>query len=97
MPLSINLLVSYLYQDPTQAGIDQTLPTGLITIFEGPGEIGTLIYDTTYAISVNSLLRCNSLGFLSANSVLTGKIIGITVSPPTASNPELVFKLSIEY
>ena len=92
-----NVKISYLYKDTSTSGLDQTLPTGLITIFEGAGEIGTFIYDTTYAIAVNDLLRCNADGFLSTHSALTGKVCGIVVSPPSASNTEMIFRLNIEY
>ena len=89
--------VSYLYADPNKAGMDETLPTGLISIANNQGEISNLVYDTSNIIAVGDSLKCDADGFLSTDSSLTGKDVGYVTVAPTSDKPALVFMLDIEY
>ena len=86
--------VSYLYEDQTLTGLDQTLGSGLAATLEDPGEVATLVYDTSKAYALMASLYCD------ANSYLTstdggGSVVGKVTKPPTAENPELHFKLTV--
>ena len=96
IPNGTHVKVNYLYKDPNTSGVDQTVPTGLISILEGEGQIGTLIYDTSAVFAINDLLHCNADGYLSTASGLSGKVVGIVTQAPTANDQELIFKLSIQ-
>lgn len=88
-------LVSYRYKDPNKAGIDQTMASGKVALFEGYGEIGTLIYDTSVAYTLGGLIYFTATGIpttASANSAVTfGKITKV----PTAADPELQIKVTL--
>ena len=95
IPAGRTVYVSYSYKDMNIAGVDQTVATGLVTIFNLPGEIGTMVYDTGHDITVGDEVHCNADGLLSTDTGLTTHLIGHVTQKPTAENPELVLLMNI--
>jgi len=86
--------VSYLYEEPTLTGIDQTLGSGLAATLEDRGDIATLVYDTAQTYTIMQSLYSNADGYLT-NQSGGGSIVGKVTKPPTADNPELWFKMTV--
>jgi len=87
------IYVSYLYQDPNQAGIDQTLGSGQAAMLEGVGEIATLVYDPECAYTLMNAVYCNDDGIITSST--GSKVIGYVTKVPSAENPELNLKISL--
>jgi hypothetical protein len=87
------LLISYLYLDPNLIGIDQTLGSGKAATLEDNGEIGTMIYDTSKAYTLNASLYVNSAGYLTTTA--GAAVVGMVTKPPTSEDPELHFKMKL--
>jgi hypothetical protein len=88
------MLVSYMYEDPTLTGIDQTLGSGMAAVLEDQGEIASLVYDTSKAYTLMGYVYSNASGYLtSANG--GGAKVGIVTKVPSAEDPELRFKLNV--
>jgi hypothetical protein len=88
------VLVTYLYEDTTLTGLDQTLGSGLAATLEDPGEVATLVYDTSKAYTLMGSLYADANGYLTSTDG-GGTVVGKVTKVPTAENPELHFKLSI--
>ena len=86
-------LITYLYEDPTLTGIDQTLGSGMAATLEDRGEAATLVYDTSVAYTLMGPLYVNASGYLTSASGSTA--VGKVTKVPTADNPELCFKLTV--
>lgn len=85
--------ITYLYEDPTLTGLDQTLGSGMAATLEDRGEAATLVYDTSKVYALMGNLYVNSEGYLTSASGST--IVGKVTKVPTADNPELCFKLTV--
>jgi hypothetical protein len=86
--------ITYLYEDPTLTGLDQTLGSGMAATLEDRGEAATLVYDTSVVYTLMGNLCVNSAGYLTSDpggSTVVGKVTKV----PTADNPELCFKLTV--
>ena len=88
------VLISYMYEDPTLTGLDQTMGSGLAATLEDPGEVATLVYDTSKAYALMGDLYSDANGYLTSTDG-GGTAVGKVTKVPTAENPELHFKLSI--
>lgn len=88
-----NVLVSYRYTDPNLSGIDQTLGSGKVAIIEEPGEIATLVYDTSRSYTLGDKLYVNAAGNITNASGTTA--IGFVTKVPSNDNAELHLKLKI--
>jgi len=86
------IYVSYLYLDPNQTGIDQTLGSGQAAMLEGSGEIATLVYDAGKTFSLNGLVYVNALGMLTNTGTYS---IGVVTKVPSADDPELGVKITL--
>jgi hypothetical protein len=91
---SDTVLVSYLYQDPDLSGIDQTLGSGMAATLEDNGEIATLVYDTAKAYTLMGSLYSDANGYLTSTNG-GGSVVGKCTQVPTASDPELRYKLTV--
>ena len=87
--------VTYLYEDPTLTGIDQTLGSGMAATLEDWGDVATLVYDTSQTYTIMCNLYANATGYITSYSGGGGSIIGSCTKPPTSDNPELWLKLKI--
>lgn len=91
---SDTIYVTYLYEDSSLTGIDQTLGSGMAATLEDNGEIATLVYDTGQTYSLMGSLYSDANGYLTSTNG-GGSVVGICTKVPTANNPELHFKLSL--
>jgi hypothetical protein len=90
------LTIQYRYTDPNLTGIDQTLGSGNASYLSDPCEVATLVYDTTRSYSVGDTLYVTTGALVTNNnSGTTTATIGTVTKPPTASDPELYFRLRI--
>jgi len=84
--------ITYMYEDPTLTGLDQTLGSGMAATLEDRGEAATLVYDTSAVYTLMGNLYVNASGYLtSSGTVVVGKVTKV----PSADNPELHFKWTI--
>ena len=88
------VLVTYSYEDTSLTGIDQTLGSGMAATLEDPGEVATLVYDTSKAYTLMGSIYSDANGYLTSTNG-GGTAVGKVTKVPTAENPELHFKLSI--
>jgi len=88
------IYVTYMYQDMSLTGIDQTLGSGCAATIEDFGELATLVYDTSVAYSIMAKLYSDANGYLTTTSG-GGAVVGYVTKVPTVDDPELHFKLSI--
>jgi hypothetical protein len=86
--------VSYLYEDATLSGIDQTLGSGCAATLEDQGEIATLVYDTSKAYTLMDSLYSNASGYLTSTNG-GGSVVGKVTKVPTAEDAELRYKLVV--
>jgi len=90
---STAVLVSYLYEDASLYGIDQTLGSGMAATIEGVGDIATLVYATSVQYTLNGALYVDSSGYIT--SAGGSKQIGKVTKVPDSENPELHFKMNL--
>jgi len=88
------VLISYMYEDPNLTGLDQTAGSGLAATLEDPGEIATLIYDTSKSYTLMGNLYANANGYLTSTNG-GGSVVGKVTKVPTADDPELRYKLQV--
>lgn len=93
-PTTGTWLISYLYEDSSLIGIDQTLGSGKAATLEGDCEVATLVYDTSKAYTLNGNLYSTSTGYVTS-TYGGGSVVGRCTKTPTATDPELHFKLKI--
>ena len=91
----VTALISYRYQDPNKTGLDQTAGSGKVAVFEGYGEIGTLIYDTSVAYSLGAPVYFTATGLPTTASAGGAVKIGSVIQVPSNSNPELQIKVTL--
>jgi hypothetical protein len=88
--------VSYVYEDASLTGIDQTMGSGKAATLEDEGEVATLLYTPNSATAYTMMcpLYANADGYVTATDG-GGSHLGVLTKLPTASDPELHFKLKI--
>jgi hypothetical protein len=86
-------LISYWSADASKYGLDQTVGSGKVTSWEGIGEVGTLVYDTTQAYTLGGGVYFTADGIPTSNSAGGAVKIGTITKAPSASSPELCFKV----
>ena len=84
--------VSYRYEDTTIAGIDETMGSAKVTLWEGEGEFTTLVYDTGSVYNLDSKLYCSTAGLLTTTTTGT-VVVGRVTQAPSASDASLRFVL----
>ena len=91
----VYVVISYLYNDTTISGIDQTLGSGKASYLSDPCEIATLVYDTTSstAYTLGCTLYSSTTGYITATS--NGTAIGTCTKIPTNTDPELWARIRI--
>lgn len=82
------------YRDIYISGIDDTLGSGKVALIEDTGEVATLMYDTTAAWTLGANVGFTTAGLVTVRTS-SNTIIGTVTKVPTASEPELCFKLNI--
>ena len=95
---AVYVVVSYLYNDTTVSGIDQTLGSGKAAYLSDPCEIATLVYDTasTTAYTLGANIYSSATGYITASTPGgTATVIGSVTKIPTASDPELWVRVRI--
>jgi hypothetical protein len=94
--LAVN--ASYLYEDNTISGVDDTLGSGLASYLSDPCEIATLIYDTVSATAytLGCPIYSTTTGYLTASTPGgSAYTVGTCTKIPTNSDPELWVRVRI--
>lgn len=94
----VYIAISYLYNDTTVSGIDQTLGSGKAAYIADPAEIATLVYDTASATAytLGANVYSSTTGYITASTPGgTATVIGSVTKIPTAADPELWVRLRI--
>jgi hypothetical protein len=94
----VYVAVSYLYNDTSVSGIDQTLGSGKAAYLSDPCEIATLVYDTasTSAYTLGGIAYVSTTGYISATAAGgSNYAIGTFTKLPTNEDPEVWVRVRI--
>jgi hypothetical protein len=87
---------TYLYEDTTNAGLDQTLGSGCASYISDPAEIALSIYDTACQYTLGASVYSSTTGYVTATAPGgSNYTIGTVTKVPTASDPELYIRVRI--
>jgi len=89
----LDVLVSYMY-NVQEAGVDETLGSGKTAIIRGTGEIETLVFDTSEAITLGDSLYSVG-GILTVTAGTNANVVATVVRPPTYKNPRMRIRISL--
>jgi hypothetical protein len=90
------LLLTYLYEDTTNAGLDQTLGSGMVAIITDPAELALSVYDTTCVYTLGATVYATTSGYVTSTSPGgSAYTIGTVTKVPTADDPELYIRVRI--